>query len=74
MNTPKSVYQQGKQLADMLTGVGQTLLEVKEALAGLDQRLQAVEGIVVDADLRGTLVVMGRRLDALEKVLRSCDA
>lgn len=73
MNTPKSVYQQGKQLADMLTGVGQTLLEVKEALTGLDQRLQAVEGIVVDADLRGTLVVMGRRLDALEKCLRSCD-
>lgn len=68
MSSPKSVYQQGKQLADMLTGVGQTLLEVKEALAGLDQRLQAVEGIVVDADLRGTLVVMGRRLDALEKV------
>lgn len=73
MNIPKSVYLQGKQLADMLTGVGHTLLEVKEALAGLDQRLQAVEGIVVDADLRGTLVVMGRRLDALEKVLRSCD-
>lgn len=70
---PKNAYQQGKQLADMLTGVGQTLLEVKEALTGLDQRLQAVEGIVVDADLRGTLVVMGRRLDALEKVLRSCD-
>lgn len=73
MNVPKNAYQQGKQLADMLTGVGQTLLEVKEALTGLDQRLQAVEGIVVDADLRGTLVVMGRRLDALEKVLRGCD-
>lgn len=73
MNVPKNAYHQGKQLADMLTGVGKTLLEVKEALTGLDQRLQAVEGIVVDADLRGTLVVMGRRLDALEKVLRSCD-
>lgn len=73
MNTPKSVYQQGKQLADMLTGVGQTLLEVKEALIGLDQRLKAVEELTVDADLRGTLVVIGRRLAALEKVLRSCD-
>ena len=73
MNVPKNVYLQGKQLADMLAGVGETFLEVKGALVGLDQRLTAVEGIVVDADLRGTLVVMGRRLDALEKVLGACD-
>lgn len=73
MNSPKSAYQQGKQLAEMLSGVGQTLLEVKKALTGLDQRLKAVEELTVDADLRGTLVVIGRRLDALEKVLRSCD-
>lgn len=73
MNTPKSVYQQGKQLADMLSNVGETLLQVKDALSCLDQRLKAVEELTVDADLRGTLVVIGRRLDALEKVLRSCD-
>lgn len=73
MNTPKSVYQQGKQLADLLKSVGDTLSNVKDGLEALDQRLTAVESITIDADLRGTLVVIGRRLDALEKVLRSCD-
>lgn len=73
MNNSKNSIQQVKQLAEMLTNVGQTLLDVKEALSALDQRLQAVEELTVDADLRGTLVVIGRRLDALEKVLRSCD-
>lgn len=73
MNNSKNSIQQVKQLAEMLTNVGQTLLDVKEALSALDQRLQAVEELTVDADLRGTLVVIGRRLDSLEKVLRSCD-
>lgn len=73
MNNPKFFRQDDKLLSDMVSFVGETLLQVKDSLSGLDQRLQAVEELTVDADLRGTLVVIGRRLDALEKVLRSCD-
>lgn len=62
---------EAKVLAQMLTNVHRMLVEVKDALSGIDQRVTSLEDWSHDLD--DELVIVGARLSALEKVLRSCD-